>query len=158
MVSANGICWANPALGHFTHRRDPMPAKALIRRPVIIPSAAARTVLASETGSVFIVTSETVVQVLTLPRAARSPVGTHFSFIYGASTAGTGSLDIVPESTADTLLIKTREDAGTSIAPAAGTGVTNTSGSHVIGDHITLVSDGVSQWYMAGQSGLWASR
>ena len=135
-----------------------MPAKALLRRPVIIPSAAARTVLARETGSVFIVTSETVVQVLTLPRAGRNPAGTHFSFIYGASTAGTGSLDIVPESTADTILIKATEDAGASIAPAAGTGITNTAGTHVIGDHITLVSDGVSQWYMAGQSGIWASR
>ena len=135
-----------------------MPAKAILRHPVIIPSAAARTISAAETGSVFIVTSETVVQVLTLPRAGRIPVGTHFSFIYGASTAGTGSLDIIPESSADTLLIKATEDAGASIAPAAGTGITNTAGTHVIGDHITLVSDGVSQWYMAGESGIWASR
>ena len=135
-----------------------MPAKAILRRPVIIPSAAARTVSAAESGSVFIVTSETVTQVLTLPRASRSPVGTHFSFIYGASTAGTGVLQITPESSADSLIVKTREDAGTDLGLAAGTGVKNpTQPDHVIGDHLTLVSDGVSIWYAAGQSGLWAS-
>ena len=135
-----------------------MPAKGYLRHPIIVPSAAARTVVVSESGSVFIVTSETVTQVFTLPRAGRTPNGTFYTFIYGASTAGTGELDISPESSADDMLIKTRENAGTSINPAAGTGIKNTALTHVIGDHITLVSDGVSRWYMIGESGLWASQ
>ena len=97
-----------------------MPAKAILRHPVIVPSAAAVTVFAADTGSVFIATSETVTQVFTLPRASRSPIGIHFSFIYGASTGGSGVLRITPESSADTLIVKTREDAGSNISLAAG--------------------------------------
>ena len=134
-----------------------MPAKALLRHPVIVPSATARTVLASETGSVFIATSETATQVFTLPRAGRNPVGIHFSFISGSTTAGSGVLQIKPESSADTLVVKTRENAGSALALAAGVGAQNSDADHVIGDHLTLVSDGVSIWYAAGQSGLWSS-
>ena len=132
-----------------------MPVRTFTRPASIQLTATTFTVLPSQTGTTFIATLASGTQVFTLPPIARNPAGLVYSFICGNAA---GEILINPASTADDLLIKATEDAGASVNPAAGTGVKNTASGNVIGDHITLVSDGVSRWYMIGQSGAWATQ
>ena len=131
-----------------------MPVKAFTRPTSIQLTAATYAVNANETGTTFIATRASSTQVFTLPPIARNPAGLVYSFICG--DAG-GEIRVDPFNTSDTILAKTREDAGTSIVTnSTDIGIKNTASGNVIGDHITLVSDGVSQWYMLGESGAWA--
>jgi hypothetical protein len=65
---------------------------------------------------------------------------------------------LVTPNTADQISIKGLVDHSTSVKPAAGTGVKNTAATNVIGDHLTLVSDGVLTWYEIAGAGIWASQ
>lgn len=123
------------------------------RRDVqIYLTEASTAVTAAEAGKVFIATKASATQTFTLPIATTE--GMEFVFIAGSAA---GEILVTPNA-ADTMLIKATEDAGASILTAAGAGIKNTAATNVIGDHIHLISDGVSQWYMIGQSGIWAAQ
>lgn len=110
------------------------------------------TLVAAQSGQVSIATKASATQTFTLPSAAIA--GLVFTFIAGHADGEV----LVNPITGQTMLIKATEDAGASIATSAGAGIKNTAATNVIGDHITLISDGVSQWYMIGQSGVWAAQ
>ena len=129
-----------------------MPVKTFTRPANIQLTATTFTILPSQTGTTFIATLASGTQVFTLPPIARNPAGLVYSFICGDAA---GEIRVDPASTSDTLLIKATEDAGASISTTVG--IKNTASGNVIGDHITLVSDGVSIWYMLGESGAWAA-
>lgn len=107
---------------------------------------------ATNNGAVFIGTKGSANQTYTLPAA--QVAGLNFTFI-GANAAG--ELLVNPVGT-DTLAIKATVDQGASVVTAAGVGIKNTAATNVAGDLIVLISDGVSQWHMIGQSGIWASQ
>lgn len=125
--------------------------QAISPERVIVTDAATLTLTAQQAGATVIATKTSATQVFTLPTAASVPAA-EFKFV--SASAG-GEVSVNPND-ADTILIKATEDAGTSIAPAAGVAVKNTAATNVVGDHIALISDGVSKWYMVGQSGIWA--
>lgn len=52
----------------------------------------------------------------------------------------------------------TKTAGTTTAATAASTGIKNTAATNVVGDFVTLVSDGVTTWYMTSVAGVWASR
>jgi hypothetical protein len=59
----------------------------------------------------------------------------------------------------DTINCKSNAD-GTdrvSVSVAATTGIRNNSATNVLGDNITLVSDGITTWWMTAQSGIFSS-
>lgn len=114
--------------------------------PAIQPSA-------SNSGSTFVTNRTSTTTTYTLPAAQTA--GLRFRFILG--NVGTELL-INPIGT-DTISIKGANTATaaniTTVSPA---GVKNTAATHILGDTIELISDGVSQWKMTNQSGTWASQ
>jgi hypothetical protein len=115
-------------------------------------AAGSQTMTALMSNRVIIAT-ETGVQTFTLPAAAAAP-GARYTFICG--NAG-GEILITPAST-DQISIKGLVDHSTSVKPTAGTGVKNTAGGNVLGDHITIVSDGLLTWHEVAGAGIWASQ
>jgi hypothetical protein len=117
----------------------------------LVPTAVTLTTADSFKVSVQTLASGT--QTYTLPAAAAAP-GAIFTFI--CQHAGSEIL-INPAST-DQISIKGLVDHSTSVKPAAGTGVKNTASGNVIGDHLTLWSDGVLTYYEIAGAGIWASQ
>lgn len=113
---------------------------------------ATTTLTAAESGKIVKATKASATQTFTLPAATAK--GAKFTFICGHAS---GEVLIDPAGT-DTIKCKATNDAGASVAPAGGTGIKNTAASNIIGDYITLVADGVSQWDCIAQSGIWASQ
>ena len=130
-----------------------MPVKAFTRNASIQLTATTYTVKASETGRTFVQTLSSGTQTYTLPPIARNPAGLVYSFICG--DVG-GEINVSTASSADTIKAKATEDAGAAISSTTGIKNSGAGGTNVLGDHITLVSDGVAIWYMLGQSGTWA--
>lgn len=128
-------------------------ATAGVRRDFEIVASGDKTVTSAMSGRVFMATAATGTQTFTLPDAGTT-AGLTYQFICGHAS---GEILIDPAS-GDKLRIKATEDAGASVAPAAGTGIKNTAATNVLGDHIDLVFDGVDTWHMIGQSGIWASQ
>jgi hypothetical protein len=111
------------------------------------------TVAASDTGTTYIAKRSSSTQTFTLPSA--STAGLTYTFINGHVD---GMIYIKGQS-GDTINCKSNAD-GTdrvSVSVAATTGLRNNSATNVLGDNITLVSDGNSTWWMTAQSGIFSS-
>jgi hypothetical protein len=127
---------------------------ATITRPTVVnlvPTAVTLSVTDSPKVSIQTLASGT--QTYTLPAAAAAP-GAVFTFICQHAS----SEILVNPNAADQISIKGLIDHSTSVKPAAGTGVKNTAATNVIGDYLTLVSDGVLTWYEISGAGIWASQ
>lgn len=109
------------------------------------------TVTAAQSGTVFLENAGSGTTTFTLPAATTE--GLEYTFICG--DAG-GEILIDPQ-TGEKISIKATAD-GANVAPAAGTGIKNTAASNVVGDLITLVSDGTDTWVMTAIAGTWASQ
>ena len=110
-------------------------------------------VAASDSGTTYIAKRSSSTQTFTLPSA--STAGLTYTFINGHVD---GMIYIKGQS-GDTINCKSNAD-GTdrvSVSVAATTGLRNNSATNVLGDNITLVSDGSSTWWMTAQSGIFSS-
>jgi hypothetical protein len=107
---------------------------------------------AANSGAVFLSTKASGNQTYTLPSAVTP--GLVFTFLTGSAA---GEVLINPVGT-DTLTIKATVDQGASIVTVTPLGIKNTAATNVVGDLITLISDGISNWWMIGQSGIWATQ
>lgn len=110
------------------------------------------TLVAADSGKVFICTKTSATQTFTLPAATVPCV---FTWV---TTSAASEVLINPASSSDTIQIKATVDQGASVVTTAGTGIKNTAATNVVGDNITLVSNGLTAWIMIGQSGIWASQ
>lgn len=117
----------------------------------LVPTAV--TLALADADKVSIQTLASGTQTYTLPAAAAAP-GAVFTFICQHAS----SEILINPNAADQISIKGLVDHSTSVKPAAGTGVKNTAATNVIGDHLTLVSDGVLTWYEIAGAGVWASQ
>ena len=111
------------------------------------------TVTASDTGTTYIAKRSSSTQTFTLPSA--STAGLTYTFINGHVD---GMIYIKGQS-GDTINCKSNAD-GTdrvSVSVLATTGLRNNAATNVLGDNITLVSDGISTWWMTAQSGIFSS-
>jgi hypothetical protein len=111
------------------------------------------TVAASDSGKTYIAKRSSSTQTFTLPSA--STAGLTYTFINGHVD---GMIYIKGQS-GDTINCKSNAD-GTdrvSVSVAATTGIRNNAATNVLGDNITLVSDGISTWWMTAQSGIFSS-
>lgn len=100
---------------------------------------------AAMSGLVYVGTKTSATQVIDLP--APTTAGLVFTFVCGHAD---GEININPG--ASTYTIK-----GISISVAAGKDLKNTAGSNAVGDTVTLISDGVSNWWIIQMQGTWAS-
>lgn len=112
-----------------------------------------KTVTTGMSGRTFLATAASGTQTFFLPDA-----GTTSGYFYKFICGNVGGEILINPATGDKIRCKATEDAGASVAPAAGTGIKNTAATNVLGDHIELVFDGVDTWHMTGQSGIWASQ
>ena len=111
------------------------------------------TVAASDSGTTYIAKRSSSTQTFTLPSA--STAGLTYTFINGHVD---GMIYIKGQS-GDTINCKSNAD-GTdrvSVSVLATTGLRNNAATNVLGDNITLVSDGISTWWMTAQSGIFSS-
>lgn len=113
--------------------------------PAVQPSVA-------NSGSIFLANRTSTTQTYTLPAAQTA--GLRYTFRVGSA----GSECLINPIGTDTISLKATVDQGASVITAAGVGCKNTAATNVVGDLITLISDGVSQWVMIAQSGIWASQ
>lgn len=119
----------------------------------LITTADTPTLSASQSGLTVIATKATATQVFTLP-AASAGAGLKFTFVCG--DAG-GEINIDP-GTGFNIIGKTHgAENGTGISVTNGADIKNTAASNVLGDFVTLVSDGVDTWYMTAVAGVWAA-
>ena len=118
----------------------------------IYPTEAAITLAEADSGKTIIATLNAT-QTFTLPSAAKA--GLKYTFVTGHVD---GDVTIAMNGN-DTVTCKAEDAAEPTVAVAtsAGDGIINTGGTNVVGDRITLISDGVSKWYAVAQSGIWAS-
>lgn len=98
---------------------------------------------AADSGKTFINVSTSGSPSWTLPAAAN---GLKYTFVCGNTTAG------FTVTAAGTIHAKT----GATGTAVSGTTLTNTQATAVVGDTITLVSDGTA-WWMVAQSGIFAA-
>ena len=121
-----------------------------LKRNPFIDAAGSDTLTAARSGEV-ILAGEAGVQTYTLPAA--TVTGATYKFV--CENAG-GEILVTPVGT-DTMSIQAAAN-GASVVTAGGTGIKNTAATNVVGDHITIVADGVSQWNCIGISGTWATQ
>ena len=128
-------------------------ATAGVRRAVTVGTTAAVALTAAQSGLVYVSTATSGTQVFTLPLAATA--GLTYTFVCGHADTeihiGTG--------TGDNIITKTSaaEDA-TGLITTTSTGLLkNTAAGNVVGDHITLVSDGLLSYYGIAQGGAWTA-
>jgi hypothetical protein len=121
------------------------------RKQVEIKASGSETLLTADAPKVMIAT-EAGVQTFTLPSAATA--GLEFTFICGNAS---GEILITPIAGQD-IVGMTLATGGAGIDTADAAGIKNTAGTNVLGDACTIVSDGVSRWYMHSITGIWAAQ
>lgn len=117
-----------------------------ITRPYLL-KAANYTVLAAESGTIF--GMATNAKTFTLPTVAE---GLFYTFV---NVGGAANNNIIIDSDAAEIF-GTFTLAGTIVIADAETILTNTQGSSIKGDSVTLVSDGTA-WFIIGSTGIWAA-
>lgn len=120
-------------------------------------TAASETVLATDSPKVYVdAQAADAATTFTLPAA--STAGLTYTFVAGNVT-GSSNTVLINVQTGDNVVGKTHgAENGTGIATTANTGIKNTAATNVVGDFVTLVSDGVTTWYMTAVAGVWASQ
>jgi hypothetical protein len=111
------------------------------------------TVAASDSGTTYIAKRSSSTQTFTLPSA--STAGLTYTFING----NVDGMIYIKGQSGDTINCKSNAD-GTdrvSVSVLATTGIRNNAATNVLGDNITLVSDGITTWWMTAQSGIFSS-
>lgn len=116
---------------------------------VIATTADTRTLAASESGAIVLATKSSATQTFTLPAVA---AGLMYTFVCGHASG-----EILINPTGSVVMNTKAANAGAAVATAAGTGIKNTAATNILGDSVTLISDGTA-WYTVNQSGIWASQ
>lgn len=106
---------------------------------------------ANDCGKVLLAVKTSGNQTFTLPAAQVS--GLEFTFILG----NTGTQLLINPVGTDVISLKASE-GGANVTTVSPLGVKNTTATHVLNDHVTLVSDGVGTWWATSESGTWASQ
>lgn len=122
---------------------------AIYKRSVGATTADTATYTDADSGKIVIATKGSATQTFTLPAAA---AGLEFTFVCGHASG-----EILIDQAGSEVINCKASEGGAAVATAAGTGIKNTAATNVLGDSITLVSDGTS-WYATNQSGIWASQ
>lgn len=119
----------------------------------VLTGTATVSVSSAYSGGLVIATATSSTQTFQIPAA--STAGLRYTF---RVTSAASELLINSASASDTFSIKATGDAGASVVTSAGTGIKNTAATNVVGDNITLTSDGITGWHGTAQSGIWATQ
>lgn len=144
----NGLQWSNDGGVTNFPLVDKVHDINIAARPSIKASTADVTLVAKNSGSIYLANKAGSNHVFTLP-AANTKAGLLYTFL---ALNTSFELRIVPQS-ADTLK-GIRDTSGDTLTLIAGRGIKNVTVFEV-GDMVTLVSDGVNSWYPLAQVGNW---
>jgi hypothetical protein len=89
--------------------------------------------------------------IISLPDAATANKGCTITF-FNSGTAGSYAINISPHSSDQIIGVC----GAIAIDGAANKDLINTLGTHVLGDSVTLVSDGTQAWWIQSCTGVWA--
>ena len=103
------------------------------------------TVEQGQVGFTYIGTKGSATQVISLPPPTTK--GLRFDFVCGHAD---GEINVNPGAA-------TYKIQGSAIAVAATKDLKNTAATNVLGDSVSLVSDGVDTWWMTAIQGTWAT-
>lgn len=113
--------------------------------PFLIDDAASYTLVATDSGKIFVGSKSSGTQTYALPAATTA--GMEFTFICGNAA---GEINVDPGAA-------TYKIQGSGIAVAATKDLKNTAATNVLGDSVTMVSDGVDTWWVTAIQGIWAT-
>lgn len=142
----------NPSAPPYSGEEHTWDTTLAHRKEFEILASGNKTLTADMSGRTFMATASSGTPTFTLPAATNK--GCIFTFINGHAS----NEILINPGTGFKIRCKTTVDQGTSVAPAATTGIKNTAATDVIGDLITLIADGTDTWHMVAQSGIWASQ
>jgi len=115
------------------------------------------TVLEGDSNVVFLANKGSGSHTFTLPAAATAGYQNRNGLVYTFVLANTGTQLLITPVGNDKISCKASE-GGANVTTSAGVGIKNTTATHILGDRITLVSNGVDTWIAIEQSGTWASQ
>lgn len=125
-------------------------------RKVISTSADTLTLNDASVHGVVFATKGSATQTFTLPAATTA--GREFTFVCNHAS---GEILINPasgEKIRGMVFATVGADADTAAINNTTTGIKNTAATNVVGDSITLISDGVDTWHILNVQGIWASQ
>jgi hypothetical protein len=123
----------------------------------VVSKTADYTILEGDSNVIFLSAKTSGSHTFTLPSALTAGLLNRNGLVYTFVLANVNTQLLVTPAGSDKIVMKVSE-GGASLAPAGGTGVKNTTATHVLGDRVTLVSNGVDTWFGIEQSGTWASQ
>jgi hypothetical protein len=130
-------------------------AMAGLRR-VVSTLADTLTLTNGDSNSVVFATKSSATQTFTLPSAVTA--GLQYTFVCNNAA---GEILINPatgEKIRGQTLATLGVDADTQAISNTTTGIKNTAATNVVGDSITLLSDGVDTWHIVGSTGIWSTQ
>jgi hypothetical protein len=120
-------------------------AASVTAYPVVTDSADTYALTAAQSGAVYIGTKASATQVISLP--VPTTAGLRYTFVCGSAA---GELNIDPGAA-------TYKITGPGITVVATKDLKNTAATNVLGDTVTMVSDGTDTWWVTAISGIWAT-
>lgn len=123
----------------------------------VISKTADYTVLEGDSNGVFLAAKTSGSHTFTLPKAGTVNLLNRNGLTYSFVLADVNTQLLITPIGSDKITMKVSE-GGAALSPAGGTGVKNTTATHVLGDRVTLVSNGTDTWFALEQSGTWASQ
>jgi hypothetical protein len=91
------------------------------------------------------------------PKLELSDTNNRNGLIYTFILGNVGTQLFINPIGSDVISCKASE-GGANVLTSAGVGIKNTTATHILGDRIQLVSNGVDTWIAIEQSGTWATQ
>jgi hypothetical protein len=123
----------------------------------VVSDTADRTVLEGDSNVIFLSNKTSGNHTYTLPKAGTVGQLNRNGLVYTFVLGNTGTQLFITPQSGDKISCKASE-GGANVLTSAGVGIKNTSGTHVLGDRMTLVSNSTDTWIAVEQSGTWASQ
>jgi hypothetical protein len=123
----------------------------------VVSKTADYTILEGDTNVVFLANKTSGNHTFTLPSAGTVGFNNRNGLIYTFILGNVGTQLFINPVGNDKISCKASE-GGANVLTSAGVGIKNTTATHILGDRIQLVSNGVDTWIAIEQSGTWATQ
>ena len=128
--------------------------KAYDETPFTVVLTDNKTLLASDSGSVFLIGTDA--KVMTLPAVADVPIGTTYTF-QNIGVDANNNIRVTPASADYIAGTATLASSVVDLGVTDNKYIDNTKASTIRGDSVTVTSDGTNGWTAFPINGIWAS-
>jgi hypothetical protein len=123
----------------------------------VVSKTADYTIVEGDSNVVFLSNKTSGNHTFTLPKAGTVGYNNRNGLIYTFILGNVGTQLFINPIGSDVISCKASE-GGANVLTSAGVGIKNTTATHILGDRIQLVSNGVDTWIAIEQSGTWATQ